>query len=196
MPKDFRLRRPDGRGGWAWGLGDTRRVLYNLPAVLAAIAAGRPVYVTEGEKDADAIGRAGAVATCNFEGAAKDGQRPKWRPEYGDVLKGASVTVVADKDPAGYAHAAAVKADLDGKAASVTMVEAAEGKDAADHLAAGHALAELVPVTHHGRDPAVPARRLVLTPASAIEPEPVVWALGIRRAWPHPGRVAGLVRRA
>ena len=41
VPKDFRLKRPDGRGGWARGLGDTRRVLYNLPAVLAAVAAGR-----------------------------------------------------------------------------------------------------------------------------------------------------------
>lgn len=142
VPKDFRLKRPDGRGGWAWGLGDTRRVLYNLPAVLAAVAAGQPVYVAEGEKDADAIGRAGAVATCNFEGAAKDGQRPKWRPEYGDILKGAIAIVVADKDPAGYAHAAAIKADLDGKAGSVTVVEPAAGKDAADHLAAGYGLGD------------------------------------------------------
>jgi hypothetical protein len=145
VPKDFRLRRPDGRGGWIWSLGDTPRVLYKLPAVLAAVASGQPVYVAEGEKDADAIGRAGAVATCNFEGAAKDGQQPKWRPEYGNVLKGARVIVVADKDPAGYAHAAAIRADLEGKAASVEVVEAAEGNDAADHLAAGHALGDFRP---------------------------------------------------
>ena len=183
VPKDFRLKRPDGRGGWVPGLGDARRVLYNLPAVLAAIAAGQPVYVAEGEKDVRAIGAAGAVATCNFEGAAKDGQRPKWRPEYGDVLKGATVIVVADKDPAGYAHAAAIKADLDGKAGSVTVVEPAAGKDAADHLAASRTLAELVQVTRDGRGPgSVPARRMVLTPASAIEPEPVVWA------WEDDGR--------
>jgi hypothetical protein len=30
-PKDFRPRRPDGRGGWLWGLGDARRVCYRLP---------------------------------------------------------------------------------------------------------------------------------------------------------------------
>ena len=174
VPKDFKLRRPDGRGGWAWGLGDARRVLYNLPAVLAVVAAGQPVYVAEGEKDADAIGRAGAVATCNFEGAAKDGQRPKWRPEYGDALKGATVIVVADKDSAGYAHAAAIKADLTGKAGSVTVVEPAAGKDAYDHLAAGHGLGELRPAQPASAEAAV--RRIVLTPASFIDPEPVVWA--------------------
>jgi 5S rRNA maturation endonuclease (ribonuclease M5) len=148
VPKDFRLRRPGGQ----WGLGDVRRVLYNLPAVLDAMARGQPVYVVEGEKDADAIGRAGAVATCNFEGAAKDGQRPKWRSEYGDVLRGAVVIVVADKDEAGYAHAAAIRADLGGKAASVTVVEAAEGKDAADHLAAGRGLDEFRAVQLPGDD--------------------------------------------
>src|SRR5262245_8133447 len=29
-PKDFRQRRPDGRGGWFWNLDGTRRVLYRL----------------------------------------------------------------------------------------------------------------------------------------------------------------------
>src|SRR5437763_11755101 len=29
-PKDYRPRRPDGRGGWIWGLGNVRRVLYRL----------------------------------------------------------------------------------------------------------------------------------------------------------------------
>ncbi len=81
-PKDFRIKTPDGRPG----KNGARSVLYRLPEVLAAVADGRPVYVVEGEKDADALARLGHVATCNFEGAAKPGQRPKWRPEYGDVL--------------------------------------------------------------------------------------------------------------
>jgi DNA primase len=97
--------------------------------VIEAVRNGETVYVAEGEKDVHAIEAAGGVATCNPMGAGK------WRPEYGDVLKGATVIVVADKDPAGFAHAAAVRADLTGKAASVTVVEAAEGKDAANHLA-------------------------------------------------------------
>ncbi len=31
QPKDFRQRRSDGRGGWIYSLGDTRRVLYRFP---------------------------------------------------------------------------------------------------------------------------------------------------------------------
>jgi putative DNA primase/helicase len=40
-PKDFCQRRPDGGGGWVWSLGDTRRVLYRLPAVARGVAEGR-----------------------------------------------------------------------------------------------------------------------------------------------------------
>jgi putative DNA primase/helicase len=43
FPKAFKRRRPDGHGGWAWTLGDTRLVLYRLPRVLAAVEAGQPV---------------------------------------------------------------------------------------------------------------------------------------------------------
>lgn len=176
-PKDFRCKRPNGRGGWSYTLGDTRRVLYNLPAVLDAIAAGRPVYVVEGEKDADAIGQAGDVATCNFDGAAKDGQRPKWRPEYGDYLKGAVVVVIADKDPAGYAHAAAVKADLDGKASFVIVAQSAEGNDVSDHLAAGHTLGQLVPVPAGTTESAEQAESVVLAAAPRYPRESLVGPL-------------------
>lgn len=50
-PKTFRQRRPDtsARDGWTWKLEGTRRVLYRLPEVLAAIAADETVFVAEGE---------------------------------------------------------------------------------------------------------------------------------------------------
>ncbi|MBA7632893.1 hypothetical protein ES703_40449 [subsurface metagenome] len=35
-PKDFRQRRPDGKGGWIWNLNNTRRVLYRLQELLTA----------------------------------------------------------------------------------------------------------------------------------------------------------------
>jgi DnaB-like helicase C terminal domain len=35
-PKTFKQRRPDGNGGWIWGLNGIERVLYNLPKVLQA----------------------------------------------------------------------------------------------------------------------------------------------------------------
>lgn len=46
-PKDFRQRRPDGRGGWTWKLDDTRRIPYRLRELVEAIAAGRTVVVVE-----------------------------------------------------------------------------------------------------------------------------------------------------
>lgn len=147
-PKDFRQRRRNDAGEWEWNLRKTRRVLYRLPKVLAAAAAGDVVYVVEGEKDVHALEAAGCVATCNPGGAGK------WRTEYRECLVGARVVVVADKDEPGRKHAAQVAASLQGKAASVTVVEAKTGKDAADHLASSHRLDEFVPADRRSGDPA------------------------------------------
>ncbi|MEU2734699.1 AAA family ATPase [Streptomyces sp. NPDC007095] len=153
-PKTFRQYRPltGGRRQYKDVFGGpkpTRRVLYRLPAVVKAIAEGEPVYLVEGEKDVASAERAGVTATCNYEGAAKSDQRPKWRPEYGDMLKGAHVVIVADNDDAGRAHAAAAYADLRRKAASVRVVRGLVDRDKADltdHLAAGHSIDALVPL--------------------------------------------------
>ncbi|HZR53642.1 MAG TPA: hypothetical protein VFB06_29560 [Streptosporangiaceae bacterium] len=147
-PKNFGVRRPDGKGGWAYKLGDARRVLYRLPEVIAAVRAGRPVFVVEGEKDADRLAAEGHTATCNFDGAS-DGQRTKWRPEYGDVLRGADVVIIADRDTTGIAHAKAAAADLTGKAKSVVITLPAvdrEHADVSDHLDAGFEIGDLVPL--------------------------------------------------
>jgi putative DNA primase/helicase len=141
-PKDFKQRRPNEAGGWVWNLEGTRRVLYRLPRVLEAVAAGKTIYVVEGEKDVLAVERAGAVATCNPMGAGKG----KWLVEYSETLRRAVVTVVADRDRDGRAHARRIVESLRRVGATVSVVEAAAGKDAADHLAAGRSLAELVPV--------------------------------------------------
>jgi 5S rRNA maturation endonuclease (ribonuclease M5) len=139
-PKDFRQRRPDGRGGWIWNLDGTRRVLYRLPEVLAAVREGREVWIVEGEKDVEALRAAGVTATCNPGGAGK------WSPEFSEVLRGARVVVVQDKDEPGYRHAQQVVASLLPVAASVRLVEARVGKDVADHLAAGYGLGDFVEV--------------------------------------------------
>lgn len=140
--KQFPQRRPDpsSRTGWRWQLGNTRRVLYRLPRVIEAVAAGEFIYVVEGEKDVQALEAAGVTATCNPGGAGK------WRREFAEVLRGSIVTVIADKDEPGIRHARAVMAGLTDIAAAVEIRQAAEGKDAADHLAAGLALGDLVPL--------------------------------------------------
>lgn len=132
-PKDFRQRRPDGRGGWLWKLDDTRRVLYRLPEVVAAVAAGDVVWVVEGEKDADALVRAGEVATCNPQGAGK------WSKvqDAAEVLAGATVIVWADDDKAGHDHARKVVADIDRTVHAWIVVRSTYAKDAAEHLGQG-----------------------------------------------------------
>lgn len=139
-PKDFRQRKPDGNGGWEWKLSDTRRVLFRLPEVIEAVALDKPIYLVEGEKDALALAEAGAVATCNAGGAGK------WRDEYSESLRDARVIIIADKDKAGREHARKVAEALQGIAASVELLEAREGKDAADHLAAGHGVNDFIPM--------------------------------------------------
>jgi hypothetical protein len=118
-----------------------RRVLYNLPAVVAAIKAGGEVWVVEGEKDADAAIAAGLTATTNAFGAAIGKLSvEKWLPQYTESLRGAHVVLVPDLDTAsvpplaGYRHVLHVAAELEGVAASVRVVAAAEGKDPHDHL--------------------------------------------------------------
>ena len=86
VPKDFRQYHVEN-GRKIWNLNGARRVLYRLPQVIEAVKAGQTIYVAEGEKDVHAIEAAGGVATCNPMGAGK------WRPEYGDTLKGARVIV-------------------------------------------------------------------------------------------------------
>jgi hypothetical protein len=45
VPKDFRMRRPDGRGGWIYSLTGVERVLYRLPD----LAEQPRVLLVEGE---------------------------------------------------------------------------------------------------------------------------------------------------
>jgi DNA primase len=125
-PKAFRQRRPV-EGGWEWGLGGTRRVIYRLPEVLEAGARGRQIIIVEGEKDADLLARLGLASTTSPCGAGK------WRDEYSRLLAGFDATIVPDSDVAGRRHAHQVAASLCDATRSVRIVELPSGfKDASD----------------------------------------------------------------
>jgi len=137
-PKDFRQRHRGPGGEWVWRMG-ARRVLFRLPELRAACAAGGSVWVVEGEKDVETLRRLGLTATCNPGGAGK------WRPEYSSALAGASaVYVVPDNDEPGRAHAKAVAAALAGTVKTVKVVPLPNGKDAADFVAGGGTAEQLV----------------------------------------------------
>jgi putative DNA primase/helicase len=129
-PKKFSQRRPDGQGGWEWGLDSkdesgriihqTRRVLYRLPELIAAVAAGKTAFVTEGEKDADNLRDLGFVATTNPMGAKK------WEPAYSEFLRGADVVIIGDHDAAGRDHVKLVSENLIGIARRVRVLDLVE----------------------------------------------------------------------
>ncbi|MCV7399772.1 AAA family ATPase [Mycobacterium fragae] len=144
-----------------WQEGDTAdRSLFRADRIGEA----ETVYVAEGEKDVLAIEAISGVAVSPPQGA---GQKHLGRYDW-SVLKGRDVIIVADKDNAGREHAAQVAELLRGIARSVRIVEAAVGKDAADHIAAGKNLDELVAIECE----MVP---VALTRLADVEPERVSW---------------------
>lgn len=153
--KKFRQRHWDAESEeWVWNLDGVRRVPYRLPDLIAGVVAGRTIYVCEGEKDVEALRAAGFVATCNPMGAGK------WREEYSHFFSGANVIIVADRDEPGRAHAEVVKAALQGLAKGIWVVQAKTGKDAADHLGAGHRVEDFAPLKQRVRRGIITAREL------------------------------------
>ena len=122
-PKEFRQRRPDGAGGWVWGVKDVRPVPYRLPELLEALASEHPIFIVEGEKDADNLRRAGVLATTNAMGAGK------WPSEINPIFAGADVIIIADNDPQQTDKAGKLLFHADGR-------EKHAGLDHANHVAA------------------------------------------------------------
>lgn len=123
-PKSFRQRRPVRDGevlpegthadaeGNVWTLAGADLVPYRLPELVKA-SKDEPVFLCEGEKDADNLAEVGLVATTLPMGTHK------WRPEYAEWFAGRWVVVVEDFDKAdqrgvraGEKGAAAVVAQL------------------------------------------------------------------------------------
>ncbi|MGR6582337.1 hypothetical protein ACT89R_17270 [Rhodococcus qingshengii] len=98
------------------------------------------VYVTEGEQCADSLAAVGIAAVSPPQGANTPASRFDWTPLSGRVIR-----IVADRDASGYKHAQDVATTLEGIAKIVSIVEAKVGKDAADHVTAGHSVDEFVP---------------------------------------------------
>jgi hypothetical protein len=100
-PKDFRQRRPAQpdddpakvRNGWVWEVRGLRQVPYRLPEVLEAIRLGGPIWIAEGEKDADNLWNLGIPATCNPGGVGK------WSKDLSEFFRGADAIIVQDNDP-------------------------------------------------------------------------------------------------
>jgi putative DNA primase/helicase len=199
----FRIRRPDGHGGWAWGAGKANtKLLYRIDEVIEAIAVGRTILPVEGEKDADRLWSIGIPATTSAHGAQdvinNPNAKPKWYREHSEQLRGADIVVLNDNDPPGYAHADATCRTSMGIVARVRRLdlkphwpECPKGGDISDWLDAGHsredldALIAAAPDYQPKSPPPPPPKdevQLVWECMADIEPEAVDWI------WP--GRIA------
>jgi hypothetical protein len=135
-PKDFRQRRPDGRGGWIWKK-HPDQVLYHLPEVLEAPI----VFVVEGEKDVETLREWGFVATTNAGGA-----KAPWLPTFTETLRGREVILIPDADQPGRARVLRIARALLGKAARIIILDDLPGytTDITAWFQAGHSECALI----------------------------------------------------
>ncbi len=112
------------------------KLLYRLPEIVQKRQ--KPVYVVEGERDADRLAGLSLLATTNPGGAGK------WLREYSKTLKGRSVRIIPDADGPGRKHAVQVAESLLEHGCRVQVVELPDVKDVSDWLDAGHTKHELL----------------------------------------------------
>lgn len=164
------MRKPDKR--FTQKVGEKgAATLYRLPEVLAAVQAGKPVWLVEGEKDAGSVRLAGGVATTTPAGASN--------LKNADLspLAGADVRVIPDNDGPGEKYARDAAEVLLPIAKSVTFYRAPVGKDFSDAYATGKGLDDLEPYEPAWLSEVCtrPGRKVLLRPLSGVTPKPVRW---------------------
>lgn len=114
---------------YEYGRGKTSSVLYRLPELVRAIREGYPVYIVEGEKDADTLVRLGYTATT--AGSVKD-----WKKEFAHYFTGARVVILPDNDGPGENLKNQIVRDLRDYAHSIKCVTTSKIKkgDVTDYL--------------------------------------------------------------
>lgn len=160
IPKDFRQRRPNGKGGWEWNLKGVRLVPYRLPDLLKSSM----VCIVEGEKDADTLWKHGFPATCNPMGAGK------WHAEWSKLFEGKEVVILPDLDEPGRKHAIDVGKKLYGHALHIKIIEVPKKphvKDVSDWFTQGGTKDELLKLITEAKE---------WRPAGAKPPLPVLKA--------------------
>jgi RecA-family ATPase/5S rRNA maturation endonuclease (ribonuclease M5) len=126
--KTFRQASPEG-DGWKLNASGVSLKPYRLTRLRDAIERDEPIYIVEGEKDVQAIERAGGVATCNPMGAGKNVE------QYAHWFQGADcVYVIADQDEVGIKHAENWRSALRPYVVHLELKKPAKGKDAHDAL--------------------------------------------------------------
>lgn len=178
-PKSFSQQHWAG-GKWVTGKPPGPKIPYRLPQLLAA-APEEPIFVCEGEKDADAVAGLGLISTCASEGAGN------WTIDLDPWFQGRKfINVVADNDEAGRAHALLVARQLARVADEVRIIDFPELSvkgDVFDWIASGGTKEKLLKLAN--ATPRLGHRGTTITaaPFDLVPPEKIP-----RRRWlyrPH-----------
>lgn len=136
-PKGFFQKRFEN-GQWIPGLGETRRVIYNLPEVIQAQSF---IILVEGEKDADRLVALGLTATTSPMGAGK------WSDDYSAWFKGKRVVIIPDNDEPGELHGMAAARSIIAAGGNVKLLRLPglpPKGDVSDYLSQGRTKDELI----------------------------------------------------
>ena len=109
-----------------------------IQAINKAVSEGKPIFIPEGEKDADTLAKQGYTAFSY--GGVND-----WSADMAQLCKGAVVYVLADNDEPGRRVANTIQSDLQGIAESAKVIVPVPDipkADISDYFAAGHSKAE------------------------------------------------------
>jgi hypothetical protein len=126
--------------GWQKGAPRGPRIPYRLPELLAADPT-KPVFIVEGEKDADRLASLGFVASTS-----SGGSNGKWTVELNSHFAGRIVRLLPDNDEPGAKYVEKIAEHLHGVAASLRVVElpglgprtVSGGRDISDWLDLGN----------------------------------------------------------
>lgn len=142
---------------WAAGDGKLPPIPYNLPSIIARH--DEPIWLVEGEKNADDLIRLGFVATTAKGGASAF----PTTPDFAQWFDGSTVYALPDNDEPGNKWAEAVSQVI--PHAKIIRIPGLPPKgDISDWIAAGGTPQELIALTSE-----------TLAPSSALKPTPFQW---------------------
>lgn len=116
--KSFAWRCEDESGKTIWKKPQGVCLLYNLP-VLANYPKDKPIYIVEGEKDADTLIRLKLPAVCTPDGAGPG----KFLPEYVEWFRDRAVVIMGDNDDIGRQYEEEEACKIAPVAASVKVLD-------------------------------------------------------------------------
>ncbi len=101
-------------GQYIKGLQGIERTLYNLHKLKES--SSKVVFLSESEKDCDNLTGLDLIAVSS-------GGAESWKPEFAELLRGRQVSILPHNDPAGRKYAETAARYLQGKAASIRVVD-------------------------------------------------------------------------